>query len=92
MNILAWLKQPTTVGGIAALSGVLTGVLSGAMSLPVAASTAVGALVAMALPDNTAVVAQSRTAAADLTTLAQTLAPLVITKPTPQGNPGTPTA
>ncbi len=53
-EILAWLKQPTTIAGIAALVGdavvVATGGVSWRVELPIAA----GSLIAMALPDNTA--------------------------------------
>ncbi len=80
MNIQKWLKQPTTVAGIAGLAGVVTGVLSGAMSWPAAAAAAVGATVAMILPDNSTAIAESQTAAKDLAQLAVTLAPLIKTK------------
>ena len=53
-RILAWLQQPTTIAGIAALVGdaivVATGAVTWRVELPIAA----GSLIAMALPDNTA--------------------------------------
>jgi hypothetical protein len=53
-RILAWLQQPTTIAGIAALVGdgivVVTGAATWRVELPIAA----GSLIAMALPDNTA--------------------------------------
>jgi len=77
MTFASWVKQPTTIAGIAGLSGALTGVLSGAMSLPAAAATAVGAIVAMILPDNTTAISQSKTTTTDVLTLAETLAPII---------------
>lgn len=53
-TVIAWLRQPTTIGGlsglVAAISALVTGQLTGAQALPIIA----GALVSMALPDNTA--------------------------------------
>ncbi len=53
-SILAWLRQPTTIAGIAALVGdaivVATGAVTWRLELPIAA----GSVIAMAMPDNTA--------------------------------------
>ncbi len=52
--LVAWLRQPTTIGGVAALVGdaviAATCVASWRVELPLA----LGSIVAMALPDNTA--------------------------------------
>jgi len=77
-SFLTWFRQPTTVAGFSALIGTGMGVLTGSVTAPSAASLAVGALVAMLLPDNTAAAQASQVAAGDLVTLGETL----VTKPT----------
>jgi hypothetical protein len=76
-TLLSWFKQPTTVAGFSALVGTAMGFATGSMTLPTALSVAVGSLVAMALPDNTAAVQASKTATSDLVTLGES----ILTKP-----------
>ena len=54
MTIGDFLRQPSTVGGLAALCGALEAVLSGQMSWPAALPFLAGAAVSILLPDNSA--------------------------------------
>jgi hypothetical protein len=72
-NLLAWFKQPTTVAGFSTLVGTVMGVLTGSVNVPTAISLAVGSLVAMVIPDNTAAAQASKAAAGDLLNLGQAL-------------------
>ena len=51
---LRWLRQPTTVAGLAALAGDAIVVATAAASWRIELPLALGSAVAMALPDNTA--------------------------------------
>lgn len=62
MSFRNFLRQPTTIAGLAAISGTLTSVLVGQMSWLTAVPIFAGAAVSIALPDNTA-------AKSDVTTL-----------------------
>ncbi len=52
-TVLTWLRQPTTIAGLAALLGDAVVALTGAASWRVELPLALGSLVAVALPDNT---------------------------------------
>jgi len=54
MTIRDFLRQPSTVAGLAALCGTLDAVFSGQMSWPAALPFLVGAAVSILLPDNSA--------------------------------------
>lgn len=69
----AWLKQPTTVAGIATLAGTLAGAINGSVSLPMAITLVTGGFVAMVMPDNTQAKMQAQTTAQDLIALVQSL-------------------
>ena len=51
-SILGWLRQPTTVAGLAALAGDAVVVATGAAGWRVELPIAAGSLIAMVLPDN----------------------------------------
>ena len=52
--VLAWLQQPTTIAGVAALVGDAVVMVTGAVTWRVELPIAAGSLIAMAMPDNTA--------------------------------------
>lgn len=54
MTIGDFLRQPSTVAGLAALCGTLEAALSGQMTWPAALPFLVGAVVSILLPDNSA--------------------------------------
>ena len=51
--LLAWLRQPTTIAGLAALVGDAVIVATAAASWRIELPLALGSLVAMLIPDNT---------------------------------------
>ncbi len=63
--LLAYLRQPTSIAGIAAMCGVLIGFLSGNTSWQGALPVIVGAIVAIALPENPAAKAAVATLVTD---------------------------
>lgn len=75
MNIRNFLRQPTTVAGLATLAGTAQSLLLGHLSASTALALAVGALVAIVLPDNTAAQAD----AASLVAAAEALRSAVAT-------------
>jgi hypothetical protein len=56
-RLMTWLRQPTTISGLAALSGDLLSVALGATTWRIELPLAVGSFVAIALPDNSAAIA-----------------------------------
>jgi phage tail protein X len=69
MNTLSlWIRQPTTVAGIAALCGTVSAVLLKQMSLAEAVPLLAGSLVSMVLPDNTAAKQHAEVVAQDIVT------------------------
>lgn len=52
-DLLAWLRQPTTVAGIAASLGTVSAWLMGQMTAGQAVPLLIGAATSMLLPDNT---------------------------------------
>ena len=52
-GVLAWLRQPTTIAGIAALVGAAIMVATGAVTWRIELPIAAGSVIAMAMPDNT---------------------------------------
>ena len=54
MNLKQFFGQPTTIAGLATLAGTAEAVLSGHLTWQAAIPLAVGALVGIAVPDNTA--------------------------------------
>lgn len=61
----SWLRQPTTIAGLAALSGDAFAIALGAATWRLEAPLALGALVAMLLPDNTAAATAAASALRD---------------------------
>ena len=62
----AWLRQPTTVAGIAALCGTMVGLLTGQIGASEAAPLLTGAIVSIVLPDNTVAKQEAEVAAKDV--------------------------
>ena len=54
MNLKQFFGQPTTIAGLATIAGTAEAVLSGHLTWQAAIPLAVGALVGIAVPDNTA--------------------------------------
>ena len=52
-QVLAWLKQPTSVAGVSAVVGIVSGLALHQINLAQAVPLLAGALVSIALPDNT---------------------------------------
>jgi hypothetical protein len=55
MTFSKFIRQPTTVGGIATILGVASAWLIGSMSWQAAIPSVIGAVVAILIPDNTSV-------------------------------------
>lgn len=72
-RLRAFLRQPTTVAGLATLLGTLTALLSGQIRPAQAVPLAVGALVSILLPDDSAARSDATRAARDLVALAADL-------------------
>jgi hypothetical protein len=92
-TILSWFRQPTTVAGFSTLIGTAMGVATGSVNASTALSLAVGSLVAMLVPDNTAAVQASKMATGDLVTLGEALVKkptIVATSSVPPGGKTTP--
>jgi hypothetical protein len=75
MNLRAFLRQPTTVGGLAALSGTIAAALSGQMTWRAALPLVVGAIVSILLPDDSAASANAAALARAAEALASSLPP-----------------
>ena len=69
-KVLAWLRQPTTILGIASLAGIVAGACTGEVTLLQAFPLAVTAAMAVALPDNAAAGVAATKAATDALLLA----------------------
>lgn len=54
MNILTWMRQPTSVAGLAAFIAALVALMSGQIDWRQAVPLLAGALTSIAVPDNTA--------------------------------------
>ena len=63
MTLQKFIHQPTTIAGLASLAGIVEAVLSGHMTWQAAIPVAVGAVVAIAIPDNTALAQDAETLA-----------------------------
>lgn len=66
MNLKQFFHQPSTVLGLSGITGALTGVLSGQMTWLHAVPVMVGSLVAILVPDNTALQHDAAAVTADL--------------------------
>ncbi len=62
-DIRAWARQPSSIAGLAAICGAISALLTHQLSWAQATPVLVGALVSVALPDNT----QAKTEAVGLT-------------------------
>jgi hypothetical protein len=69
LNFLAWVQQPTTIGGLAAFAGTASALLLQQMSWGHAIPILVGAATSMLLPDNTAAKNAAQTLAQDTVVL-----------------------
>ena len=65
-KLKAWIRQPTTVAGIAALLGTAMAVVLGQMSIAAAVPLLTGAAVSMVLPDNSAARQQAAAVAQEI--------------------------
>ncbi len=74
MSFRDFLRQPTTVGGLAALFGTLEAILSGQMNWQAALPLIAGALVSIVLPDNSGAKADAEAMIRAAETLAAALA------------------
>lgn len=59
-----FIHQPTTIAGLATLAGTAEAMLSGHMTWQAAIPVAIGAIVAIVIPDNTALQQDAETLAA----------------------------
>jgi hypothetical protein len=62
-KLRAWAQQPTSVAGLATIFGAVSALLSHQLSLAQAAPLLAGAIVSVALPDNTGAKAGAETLA-----------------------------
>jgi hypothetical protein len=69
-GLVAWLRQPTSVAGLATVSGALSGLATGAMPLRVALPVIAGGVVAVFVPDNTTAVKDVQQVVSDTETIA----------------------
>jgi hypothetical protein len=69
MMILLWLQQPTSIAGVSALVGTVSAVLTHQLGWSQAVPLLAGALVSIAIPDNTAVKAAAETLAQDVVSI-----------------------
>jgi hypothetical protein len=58
-GVITWVKQPTTIAGIAALLGGVSGLLTGGLTWVGFIPIAISAVTGMIIPDNTAAIAKS---------------------------------
>ena len=63
MNLKQFLGQPTTIAGLATLCGTGEAILTGHLTWQAAIPLAIGALVGIAIPDNTALAQDAETLA-----------------------------
>ena len=70
MTLSSFLRQPTTVAGIAAACGTLEALLTGHLTFAGAAPLLVGAAVSILLPDNSAAKADAEAATRAVVALA----------------------
>lgn len=61
--VVAWLRQPSSVAGVAAVLGTVSGLLAGQVTVSQAVPLLVGAAASILLPDNTQAVTTVRAAA-----------------------------
>ena len=54
VNVLSWLRQPSSVAGLAAFIGTISAIVAGQLSWAQAAPLLAGAAASVVLPDNTA--------------------------------------
>ena len=64
MNVTKFFGQPTTIAGLAALAGTAEAMLTGHLTWQAAVPLAIGALVGIAIPDNTALAQDAEALAA----------------------------
>lgn len=65
MTLQKFIHQPTTIAGLASLAGIVEAVLSGHMTWQSAVPVVIGAIVAIAIPDNTTLQHDAEALAAD---------------------------
>jgi hypothetical protein len=65
-GLLLWLQQPTSVAGVSALVGTLFAMMTQQIAWPQAVPLLAGALVSIAIPDNTSAKGAAETLARDV--------------------------
>lgn len=76
--LLSWLRQPTTILGLAGIAGTGTSLALGQLTVATAAPLIVGSLVGLVLPDNTSAKNQAMAIAAQAVTAAATRNPAAV--------------